>query len=162
MRAILAAIDFSRVTDLVVLEAARLARALAGKVVLVTVLVEPLHAKVYAPTTKSISRITVSHERAVRKCLAALQLQLQSEFVPAETVVRRGNPAQHILEEAEEHDAALIVIGSHGHTSFFELVLGSTTQAVLKGSQRPVVVIPPRMRKPKRSRVRLVAAGAED
>ena len=45
---------------------------------------------------------------------------------------------------------------------FFELVLGSTTQAVLKGSQRPVVVIPSRMRKPKRSRVRLVAAGVED
>jgi nucleotide-binding universal stress UspA family protein len=162
MRAILAAIDFSRVTDLIVMEAARLARALQGKVVLVTVLVEPVYAKVYARTEKAISRITVSHERAVRKCLAAIQQQLQSEFVPAETVVRRGNPAQHLLEESEEHDAAFIVIGSHGHTAFFELLLGSTTQAVLKRSRRPVVVIPSRMRKPKRSRRRPVAAAAAD
>lgn len=150
MKAILAAIDFSSVSDLVVAAAAELARALRGKVVLVTVLVEPVYLKEFAPPPKSIAKITVAHERAVRNHLAVIQRRLLSEFISAETVVRRGNAAQHILEEAEEHDAALIVIGSHGHTAFYELILGSTTQAVLKRARMPVVVIPPKM--PKRRR----------
>lgn len=161
MRAILAAIDFSPVCDQVVAQAATLARALHGKVVLVTVLVEPVYVKEYAPPPKSISRITVAHERAVRNRLRAIQEQLQTDYVPAETIVRRGNAAQHILDEADEHDAAFIVIGSHGHTAFFELILGSTTQAVVKRAQQPVVVIPPRMPKPRRTKVRLAAADTE-
>ena len=162
MRAILAAVDFSRVTDLVVMEAARLARGMGAKVVLITVLVEPVFAQGYAPPSKSFSKLNVAHERAVRKRLAAIQDRLQCEFVPAETVVRHGNPAVHILEEAEEHDAAFIVIGSHGHTAFFELLLGSTTQAVLKRASLPVVVIPPKMRLPRRPKVRLIAAAEEE
>jgi nucleotide-binding universal stress UspA family protein len=157
MRAVLAAIDFSSVTDLVVAEAAALARAIGGKVVLVTVLVEPVYVKEYARPSKSIEKITVAHERAVRNHLAAIQNKLQSDFIPAETVVRRGNAAVHILEEADEHDAAFIVIGSHGHTAFFELVLGSTTQTVVKRARQPVVVVPPKMRKPRRPRVRVLA-----
>ena len=158
MKAILAAIDFSKVTDLVVDAAAKLARALGGKVVLVTVLVEPVFVKEYAPPQKSIAKITVEHERAVRHRLAAIQERLQSEFVPTETVVRRGNAAAHILEDADEHDAAFIVIGSHGHTAFFELLLGSTTQAVIKRAQQLVVVIPHKMRKPRTKKIHVTAS----
>jgi nucleotide-binding universal stress UspA family protein len=158
MKAILAAIDFSKVSDLVVATAATLARAMGGKVVLVTVLVEPVFVKEYAPPQKSIAKITVEHERAVRHRLTAIQERLQSEFVVAETVVRRGNAAVHILEEAEEHDAAFVVIGSHGHTAFFELLLGSTTQAVVKRARQPVVVIPHKMRKPRTKKAHVTAS----
>lgn len=157
MKAILAAIDFSRVSRLVVAEAASLARAMNGKVVLVTVLAEPVYVKEYAPPPRSIAKITVRHERAVRHHLADLQDKLRSDFVPTDVVVRRGNAAANILEEAEERDAALLVIGSHGHNALFELVLGSTTQAVLKRSRRPVVVIPARMRVPRRPRLRVLS-----
>jgi nucleotide-binding universal stress UspA family protein len=160
MKAIIAAIDFSKVSNLVVTQAEALARAVGGKVVLVTVLVEPIYLTDFALPQKGIAKIAVAHERAVRKRLEAMQKKLESDFVPAETIVRRGNAARHILEEAEEHDAALIVIGSHGHTAFFELLLGSTTQAVLKSARQPVVVIPPKMRKPRRIKTRVVALPA--
>lgn len=162
MKAILAAIDFSRVSDLVVKQAAALARAFGGKVVLVTVLVEPIYIKEYAPPSKRIAKITVDHERAVRNHLTAIREQLESEFVPVEVVVRRGNAAGHILKEAEERNARFIVIGSHGHTAFFDLVLGSTTQTVLKRARQPVVVIPPKMRTPRRTRVRVLSMPVED
>jgi nucleotide-binding universal stress UspA family protein len=152
MRAIIAAVDFSPVTDLIVAQAAGLARALEAKVVLTTVLVEPVYVQGYAPPEKTVAKITVAHEQAVRKRLTALQTHLAAELIPAEIVVRRGSPALHILEEAEEHDAAFIVIGSHGHTAFFELLLGSTTQAVLKRARQPVVVIPSAMRRPRRTK----------
>jgi hypothetical protein len=54
------------------------------------------------------------------------------------------------------------VMGSHGHTALFELVLGSTTQAVLKGARQPVVVIPHRMRKTRRYKVRVIASAPAD
>jgi nucleotide-binding universal stress UspA family protein len=157
MKAILAAIDFSPVSDLVVREAAALARALRGKLVLLTVLVEPVYVQGFAPPQKTIARITVTNEQAVRRRLTAMQQALQSELVPVETVVRRGNAAYHIMEEAAEHDARFIVIGSHGHTAFFDLILGGTSQTVLKQARLPVVVIPPKMRKPRKSK-RMIAS----
>lgn len=162
VKTILAAIDFSPVSDLVVAQAAALARAVGGKVVLVTVMVEPVFVKGYAPPPPKFEKITVTHERAVRKRLAALQQQLQSDFVVAETVVRRGNAALHILQEAEEHDTVFIVIGSHGHTAFFELVVGSTTQTVLNRARQPVVVIPAKMRKPRRPKFPVMAVPREE
>lgn len=150
MKAILAAIDFSGLTDQVVAEAAALAHAVGGKVVLTTVLVEPVYLKEYAPPPKSFAKITVEHERWVRNHLAAIQKSLRAKGVPAEVDVRRGNAARQILEVAKEHDAAFIVIGSHGHTAFFELVLGSTTQTVIKRARQPVLVIPQKMKRPRR------------
>jgi nucleotide-binding universal stress UspA family protein len=98
-----------------------------------------------------------AQERIIRKRLAAIQARLQADFVPAEINVRHGMAALQILAEADGHDTEIIVIGSHGHTAFFELLLGSTTQTVLKRAQQPVLVIPPKMRKPRRTRVRVVS-----
>jgi nucleotide-binding universal stress UspA family protein len=162
VKAILAAIDFSKCTEFVVAQAAALARALHGKVVLVTVLVEPVFVKEYAPLPPGLAKISVANEPAVRARLQEIRQRLESEFVPAEGIVRRGNAALHILQEAEEHAAAFIVVGSHGHTPFFELVAGSTTQAVLKRARQPVVVIPREMREVPRPQLRVVAFSAED
>ena len=158
MKAILAAIDFSPVSELVVTEAAALARALRGKLVLLTVLVEPVYVQGFAPPQKRIAKITVTNERAVRQRLTAMQQAVQSNLIPVETVVRRGNAAYHIMEEAAEHDATFIVIGSHGHTAFYDLILGGTSQTVLKQARLPVVVIPPKMRKPRQSKRKIATA----
>lgn len=51
-----------------------------------------------------------------------------------------GNPASTILRHARS--AAFVVIGSHGHGAMFDLLLGSTTQGVLKRARCPVMVVP--------------------
>ena len=53
--------------------------------------------------------------------------------------VRRG---ELILEFAEEHDASLIVIGSHRPGRLERLVLGSVSEAVLHKAQIPVLIVP--------------------
>jgi Zn-dependent M28 family amino/carboxypeptidase len=45
-------------------------------------------------------------------------------------------------EWAEKHDADFIVMGSHGHTAFYDLLVGSTTHGVLMRSKCPVVIVP--------------------
>ena len=149
MNVLLAAVDFSPPTAGIVGEASRLARALGAKVLLVTVLAEPVYVPEYAPPPKRLASIMVGREPAVRKRLIAIQRELLAAGVACDWVVDRGRPAFHILRRAKEHDAALIVIGSHGHSALFEMLLGSTTQAVLKEARLPVVVIPVRRRKPR-------------
>lgn len=141
MKTILAAVDFSPGSARVVEEAATLARALHARLVLATVLIEPVYLKEFAPPPPRVAQITVAHERAVRARLAALQTTLRARSIPTTVVVRCGQPAVELLAEAAKRNPAYLVIGSHGHTAFYDLLLGSTAQTILKRAQRPVVVI---------------------
>lgn len=161
MKSIVAAIDFSPMSELVVAQAVTLAQSLAGKVILVTVMVEPVYLPEYAPPPKRTAKLTVAHERTLKQRLVEIQTRLRAEAVPAEVVLCRGAAAQQVLALAEETGAAFIVIGSHGHGAVFELFLGSTSQAVVKRARCPVLVIPPRMRKPRASKQRWLAAGTK-
>jgi nucleotide-binding universal stress UspA family protein len=46
-----------------------------------------------------------------------------------------------IVRAAEEHDASLIVLGSHGRTGLAGVMLGSVAQAVAAHSRRPVLIV---------------------
>jgi nucleotide-binding universal stress UspA family protein len=45
-----------------------------------------------------------------------------------------------IVQAAEEHDASLIVLGSHGRTGLAGVVLGSVAEAVASHSRRTVLI----------------------
>jgi nucleotide-binding universal stress UspA family protein len=49
-----------------------------------------------------------------------------------------------IVHAADEHDASLIVLGSHGRTGLAGVLLGSVTQAVAAHSRRSVLIVHPR------------------
>jgi nucleotide-binding universal stress UspA family protein len=46
-----------------------------------------------------------------------------------------------IVEAAEEHDASLIVLGSHGRTGLAGVLLGSVAEAVAAHSRRSVLIV---------------------
>jgi nucleotide-binding universal stress UspA family protein len=46
-----------------------------------------------------------------------------------------------IVHAAEEHDASLIVLGSHGRTGLAGVVLGSVAEAVAAHSRRSVLIV---------------------
>ena len=60
----------------------------------------------------------------------------------AEKVVAEGRPVEVLLETAKEHDAALIVVGSHGEGAVSAAFLGSTALKLLHHSELPVLVVP--------------------
>ena len=53
-----------------------------------------------------------------------------------------GTVVSEILKTAEEISADLIVMGSHGHGSVYNLLVGSVTEGVLKAGKRPVLLVP--------------------
>jgi nucleotide-binding universal stress UspA family protein len=53
-----------------------------------------------------------------------------------------GTVAEEILNQADELDADLIVMGTHGHGAMYNFLVGSATKGVLKHSSRPVLLVP--------------------
>ncbi|WP_414660107.1 universal stress protein [Horticoccus sp. 23ND18S-11] len=142
MKTILAPIDFSPVSDRVVAEAACLARALDGRVVLLNVTAPVIIAADYTAFIESIAEITDLTAKAAAKELAKIEDRLENEFTHAESIQLTGAAVPAIIDQATKLEADYIVIGSHGHTAFFDLLVGSTASGVLKRAPCPVVVVP--------------------
>jgi nucleotide-binding universal stress UspA family protein len=67
------------------------------------------------------------------------QLQAHGFDVTVETPV--GLPAFSLNEVAQRHCASLIVVGSHGKSTWWEAVLGSVSNALLHNARFPVLLL---------------------
>ena len=152
MKTILTPVDFSAITDAVVAAAAELARAQNGRVVLLNVTQPPVITSEYAPYMTNIAEIMLVSEKAAAKHLARLAVRLKDEGIDSDIRQCTGVPAAYILKQAEELGADFIVMGSHGHTAFYDLLVGSTTHGVLLKAMCPVLVVP--APKPKTSKAK--------
>lgn len=110
--------------------------------VLLNVLQPPVITSEYGPFMENISEIVLVGEKAAARQLAALQEKLAKLGLETETLQFTGAPVPNILKQAEKVGADYIVMGSHGHTAFYDLLVGSTTHGVLLRSPCPVVIVP--------------------
>ncbi len=74
-------------------------------------------------------------EKRRKAALAAAGGGVQVSFESA-----TGHPDEEILKRLPAHD--LVALGSHGHGRIVEMVLGSTTERVLRRSPVPVLCVP--------------------
>ena len=58
-----------------------------------------------------------------------------------EPIVRTGRPASEISTYADEIDADLVVVGTHGRTGVRQVLLGSVALEVIREVQRPVLSV---------------------
>lgn len=69
------------------------------------------------------------------------------KIVPSDPGVRfehkllAGEPATAIVEAAEEENADLIVLGTHGRTGLTRLLMGSVAEAVVRRARCPVLTV---------------------
>jgi len=59
------------------------------------------------------------------------------------TIVLAGNPVNEIVRTAQDQNFDLIIMGTHGHSQFEEMMLGSTASGVILKSKVPVLVARP-------------------
>jgi nucleotide-binding universal stress UspA family protein len=76
-----------------------------------------------------------------KKKLEDIKDELGGADFKVENYVRVGSPAEEICSVAEDEDASLIAMSSHGKGWFKELLLGDTTFDVVKNTKRPVLVV---------------------
>jgi nucleotide-binding universal stress UspA family protein len=142
VKTILAPIDFSPVSEGVVAQAAALAKAFDGKVVLLTVIQPPVVMTEYAPLLADIAEVTVAGEKNASLKLAEIEGNLAEDGIPSDSMQFVGAPIPHIVAQAENLKVDFIVMGSHGHTALYDLLVGSTTHGVLLRAKCPVVIVP--------------------
>ena len=70
--------------------------------------------------------------------------RLRSEGLDAKALLVHGPVVNTILKEAEKLDVNMIVVGTHGKSAMYQLILGSVSEGVLHKSRYPVLVIPTR------------------
>jgi nucleotide-binding universal stress UspA family protein len=67
----------------------------------------------------------------------------QAGLVAEARVAERGATIwETILDQAEQVEASLVVLGSRGLTGIKSILLGSVSQAVLQHADRPVLIVP--------------------
>ncbi|MCX8032178.1 MAG: universal stress protein [Thermoleophilia bacterium] len=76
----------------------------------------------------------------VRRLVNPLVDRLAKLGIPTLVAVPDALPAQGILDAAEEHHADLILMGSRGRGTFANLLLGSTSERVLRYAKVPVMI----------------------
>jgi universal stress protein A len=61
--------------------------------------------------------------------------------VPCEHRLVTGSPARAIVEMAEEENAAMIVMATHGRTGLTRLLMGSVAEEVVRKATCPVLTV---------------------
>ena len=76
---------------------------------------------------------------------ASLKTFVESHLFDLETLpytkVLVGRPVEEITNYAEEIDAQMIVIATHGQSGLAHLVLGSTAEGVVRAAKCPVLTV---------------------
>jgi len=73
--------------------------------------------------------------------LEKFRAALPTCFVEQETVVAEGRPAEAILAQIRERAIDIAVLGSRGRGSFKRLLLGSTSEQVLREAPCSVLIV---------------------
>lgn len=128
---VLVTTDGSNLSEQAVDTAVKLAKALGGSLVGVTVVVAPPPAGGFE-----------CEDPAVRERLTKISDKAREGGVECEIVAEHaGTVWEGILECAHRLDVGYIVMASRGLGSFGSLLLGSETQKVLHQADRPVLVV---------------------
>ncbi len=113
----------------------------SGAEVLLLRTTDPRHASIAAEAPTE-ARNWVDADRAqAAKYLEGVAKRLQDTGITTKLEVLVGEPAVEILMVAEQENADLIAMMSHGTTGFDKFDLGSVAEKVLKASTRPVLMV---------------------
>ena len=138
MDRILVGLDASPRAEDVLGTAVELARRTGGKLILFRAVGVPheIPVEAYTMTPASLAEML---QREALEYLDRIASALPAEMV-LETVVSVGTPWQGICAAADHHQAALIVIGSHGYSGIDKLI-GTTAGKVVNHAHQSVLVV---------------------
>ncbi len=138
---ILAPTDFSECSHHALRHAAQLAKVFNGTIHLVHV-IEPIEkTDQWSYVSTAVEEIRPLVEQEVSKKLDALASEIRAEGVTVETRFLHGSGYAMLAEYANRHQIDLIVIGTTGKRGLEYMILGSTTERLLRMAHCPVMSV---------------------
>ncbi|MEO8794541.1 MAG: universal stress protein [Daejeonella sp.] len=146
LKKILIAVEDSIYSDIAVNYGLALARKLGAEVALVHVNEIPSATPYIADpmlneTSFMMPEMMNIQEEASQKLFERITNQA-GEGIVFHKYSKIGTPKVEILATAEECNADLIILGTHGRTGFDHFISGSVSESVIRKSKCPVLIIP--------------------
>ncbi|MBU1188134.1 MAG: universal stress protein [Gammaproteobacteria bacterium] len=141
---LLVAVDLSPASKLVITAVQRVAEVTGAHVYVVHV-AEPEPDFMGFEAGPEVVRDQLAAEyRQQHQAVQALAEGLREHGIKATALLIRGPTAAATIREAERLDAELIVVGSHGRSAIYDVLVGSYSADILRKSRIPVLVVPTR------------------
>ena len=139
MQRIIAAVDGSEESNRAARMAAELARQFDARLSLVHVI--PPMPYPYEDYGLSKKELQESHRQAAETLVRKAREALGEVKVPVDQRILWGSPAEQLIDAANEAGVDLVVVGSRGRNAVARLMLGSTSDRVVHGCAKPVLVV---------------------
>ena len=141
---LLVAIDLSESTEIVMKQVEQIAKPLSASVWIIHN-AEPEPGVLEFKTDPLEARELLSEKyHQEHQQIQKLAKHLRSKGLNATGLLVHGPTVKTILKEAEQLDVNMIIIGTHGKSAMYQLILGSVSEGILHKSRFPVLVIPTR------------------
>ena len=137
---ILVAIDESNFTDKTLGLAHDLAKTLKANLAIVNV-IDPAIVAIGADSVVYPMEQMVDLKAASESLIKRVKQQLGND-VPVFDFIVNGKPSEEIVTIANQWNADLIIMGTHGRTGLMHLIMGSVTESVIRHTNIPVLVVP--------------------
>jgi nucleotide-binding universal stress UspA family protein len=143
VKRILCPTDFSEPSLKGVEAASELAEHFSAELIFITVVTPPY--PIGAPGVPATYKVGEYYAELVERATESLE-KIEKDRTPTavktKRFVARGNAADEIVERAENENADVIVIATHGWTGWRRLVFGSVAEKVVRFAKCPVLTVP--------------------
>ncbi|MBK7946968.1 MAG: universal stress protein [Flavobacteriales bacterium] len=142
MKNIVAAVDFSPITQRVMRMAMDTAKGLNAKVWVIHAAAPDPDFVGFKTGPQYIRDHRAQELREEHAQLHGMADEFRHAGVDCDALLVQGPTAETIVAEAHRLNADLIIMGSHGHGALFRALLGSVSEQVLRESETPLLIIP--------------------
>jgi nucleotide-binding universal stress UspA family protein len=141
IRTILFPTDFSNGARAAMDHALTLAKDYKAKLILLYVIQDVSIAEWYIPSSLSVTDLLEEMQKSAWKEMDKWGAEASAAVPEVEKLVVRGVPFVEIIRTAKEHNADMIVIGTHGRTGIDHMLFGSTAEKVVRKAACPVLTV---------------------
>lgn len=142
MKNILVATDGSENAKKALIESMELAKCSGGKVTIINIVSLPLPLDISYQDRVIIEKEATMRNKAKSLVILNEALSYFEDFPGEVSILTRcGDAGQEIIEEAEEGDYDLIIMGSRGRGMFSRTILGSVSNKVLNHLNKNVLIV---------------------
>ncbi|MBT8041618.1 MAG: universal stress protein [Pontiella sp.] len=158
MKNLLVAVDFSKTTDAVVEQSAKLAKAIQDSKLWVVhvasdespvMIYETSQFTGYAPELSSMPGdvqlardLSAEEIKREHRELLNISTGLRAQGINAQAMLLKGDASKLIAQKATELEAEIIILGSHGHGLLHKALLGSISESVMRQADCNVMIVP--------------------
>lgn len=142
MKKILVPIDFSDATIKVVNESKKFAKSFGGEIRL-------LHVAAPEPSfvgndvgPKVIREQKAKKLREEHRKIQEIGKELENEGIKTTPLMVQGVTVDEIINEAEKFNADVIIMGSHGPSAVYNILMGSVIEGVIRKTDIPILLVP--------------------